>query len=214
MRYLRGMRYRWIVWAVALVAGVGIGVGIAFVRSSPSAPAVQNAAITPAAPEMSWKAGQKRAPDFTLRDATGRRISLRRFAGRPVIVTFIDPLCTTFCPLEARVLDGMLARLPAAQRPAIVAVSVNPRGDNARAYRHDAKAWKLTRDWHWAVGSPRALARVWQAYAIGVSVDPKTKDVAHTEAAYLVDPSGYQRALYLWPFGTAALLSELRGFAG
>jgi cytochrome oxidase Cu insertion factor (SCO1/SenC/PrrC family) len=205
------MRYRWIVWAAALAVGVAIGAGIAIARSSAPAPSV---AQTASSAQVSWKAGQKAAPDFALRDEKGKPISLQRFHGRPVIVTFIDPLCTTFCPLEARVLDRMLARLSPAQRPAIISVSVNRLGDNERAYRHDASKWKLRPDWHWAVGSQAALERVWNAYAIGVAVDPKTKDVTHTEAAYLVDPSGHQRALYLWPFSSAALLSELRTLSG
>lgn len=212
MRYWLPMRYRWIVWAAALVAGVGIGAGIAIARnSSSSAPATSSS--NGAQAQVSWKPGQKAAPDFALRDAHGRPISLRRFHGRPVLLTFIDPLCTTFCPLEASVLDRMLASLPAAERPAIVSVSVNRLGDNQKTYAHDARKWKLTPDWHWAVGSQAALERVWKAYAIGVAVDPKTKDVTHTEAAYLVDANGDQRALYLWPFGSAALLRELRSLA-
>jgi cytochrome oxidase Cu insertion factor (SCO1/SenC/PrrC family) len=207
------MRYRWIVWAAALAAGVGIGTGIAVARSSSSAPPAGRWSPFGTA-QVSWRAGQKVAPDFALRDEHGRPISLRRFHGRAVLLTFIDPLCTTLCPLEARVLERMLARLSPAQRPAIISVSVNRLGDNARAYRHDASKWKLTRDWHWAVGSQPALERVWKEYAIGVAVDPKTKDVTHTEAAYLVDPSGHQRALYLWPFSSAALLSELRTLSG
>ncbi|MGH3009493.1 MAG: SCO family protein [Gaiellaceae bacterium] len=208
------MRYRWLVWGVALVVGIGGGVGVAFAtRSSGHSP-------TPTFPrsssqaQITWKAGQKAAPDFALRDQQGRPISLQRFHGRPVLLTFIDPLCTTFCPLEARVLDRLLAQLPASQRPAIVSVSVNRLGDNQTAYRHDARKWRLTSDWHWAVGSQAALSRVWNAYAIGVAVDPKTKDVTHTEAAYLVDASGHQRALYLWPFGSTALLGELQTLAG
>lgn len=207
------MRYRWIVLGVALVVGIGVGAGVAVLTASPTSSANPPFSQQPAA-QVSWKAGQRRAPDFSLRDESGKPISLQRFRGRPVIVTFIDPLCTTFCPIEAHVLDRLLARLPAAQRPAIVSVSVNRLGDNRRAYRHDARKWSLTSDWHWAVGSQAALAHVWKQYGIGVEVNPKTKDVTHTEAAYLVDASGYERALYLWPFDSAALLRELHAVAG
>lgn len=204
------MRYRWVVWGVALVVGIGVGAGIALSRRSSGAPGgpVQGASQT------SWPAGKHVAPDFALRDEHGAPVSLRRFRGRAVILTFIDPACTTLCPLEAQVLDRTLAQLPAAQRPAIVAVSVNPRGDTARAFRHDARAWKLTSAWHWAIGSERALSHVWQEYGIGVSTNPKTKDVVHTEAAYLVDATGHERALYLWPFGPRDLLQGLRRLGG
>jgi cytochrome oxidase Cu insertion factor (SCO1/SenC/PrrC family) len=211
MRYWNRMRVRLIVWGAALVVGVGIGAGIAITTASPSSSATPPP--VPAA-QVTWKAGAKPAPEFALRDERGEPISLQRFRGRPVILTFIDPLCTTFCPIEARVLDRLLAQLPAAQRPAIVSVSVNRLGDNAHAFRHDAKTWKLTRDWHWAVGSQHALARAWKAYGIGVSVDPKSKDVTHTEAAYLIDATGHERALYLWPFGAGGMLQEIRTLSG
>lgn len=209
------LRFRWLIFAAALALGVGVGVVVAVVRGSSPAtpgPTVAGQAILSAqgGPAATWKAGQKLAPGFALTDAQGHPISLGRFHRRPVILTFIDPLCTTFCPIEARVLDKLLARLPAAQRPAIVAVSVNRLGDDAKAYRHDARAWKLTGAWHWAVGSQPALQRVWKNYGIGVSVNAKTKDVTHTEAAYLVDRSGYQRALYVWPFNANDLMRGLR----
>ena len=206
-------RSRWLILALALALGIGAGVVIAALRSSspavPAPTAGQSVLAAQGGPGATWQAGQKVAPGFSLTDAHGSPISLTRFRGRPVILTFIDPLCTTFCPIEAKVLDKMLVRLPAAQRPAIVAVSVNRLGDNAKAYRHDARAWKLPSAWHWAVGSQPALERVWRSYAIGVTVDPKTKDVSHTEAAYLVDRNGDLRALYLWPFNASDLVRGL-----
>src|SRR5438046_2834159 len=37
-------------------------------------------------------------------------------------------------------------------------------------------------------------------------------DIVHTEAAYVVDANGYERALYLWPFTGADVLKVLRTF--
>lgn len=205
-------------WALTLGLSVGVAAAIVFLvagRGNGTTNATGQAILAAqGGASATWRAGQKVAPGFSLMDAHGSPISLTRFRGRPVLLTFIDPLCTTFCPIEAKVLDRLLARLPAAQRPAIVSVSVNRLGDNARAYRHDARAWKLTGAWHWAVGSQPALERVWKSYSIGVSVDPKTKDVTHTEAAYLVDAKGYQRALYLWPFNASDLARGLRSLRG
>lgn len=208
----------WLLWLAALGVGVVIALLVALFalrNGQQSAQSTgQQVLQAQGGPAFSWKAGQLTAPGFSLSDEHGQPISLQRFHGRPVILTFIDPLCTTFCPLEAKVLDGVESRLPAAQRPAIVAVSVNRLGDTQRAYRHDARKWKLTRDWHWAVGAQSALAAVWKAYAIGVTVNPKTKDVDHTEAAYLIDPKGDQRALYVWPFNSADLLRGLHSLRG
>lgn len=184
--------------------GIAAGAAIAVTRSSagPATPAFAAAS----GPPVKWPAGKKSAPGFSLRSEDGGRISLRQFRGRPVIVTFIDPLCRNLCPLEAKTLDRVVASFPAGQRPAIVAVSTNRWADARKNLVLDKTKWNLPSNWHWAVGKPAALAQVWKDYAIGVSVATKTiagvtvHRITHTEAAYVVDPSGYERALYLYPF--------------
>ncbi len=50
------------------------------------------------------------------------------------------------------------------------------------------------------------LANVWNHYGITVKVTTTrvagvtTINVAHTEAAYLVDATGHERAVFAWPF--------------
>src|ERR1700691_2626234 len=39
------------------------------------------------------------APDFTLTDQFGRRVSLRQFRGKVLVIAFVDARCTTVCPL-------------------------------------------------------------------------------------------------------------------
>ncbi len=136
-----------------------------------------------------------------------------------MIVTFIDPLCRNFCPLEAKVLNDVVAKLPAAQRPAIVAVSVNLWGNAHRYLVQDVHKWRLTPEWRWGVGSSRQLESVWKAYQIDVFDQPKTiagvtvHQITHTEGAFIVDPSGHQRALYLWPFRAVDVTHTLRQLA-
>jgi cytochrome oxidase Cu insertion factor (SCO1/SenC/PrrC family) len=165
---------------------------------------------------MTWATGRKRAPDFRLSDQAGRRVSLGAYRGRPVIVTFIDPLCRNFCPLEAKQLNDLVAELPSRSRPGIVAVSVNVYG-NARAnLLQDVTRWRLVSQWRWAIGSSRELASVWRRYEIGVLVTTKkiagvtVHEISHTEAAYVIDGRGYERALFLWPFRAKDVLAVLR----
>lgn len=190
--------------AVALVA-VAVGSLIGFLETRGSSPAVPAASAAEPPPAL-WAAGARRAPDFSLVDQTGRPVSLAAQRGRPVIVTFIDPLCRDFCPLEAKQLNRLVQTLPAASRPAILAVSVNVYG-NARAnLLQDERKWQLVPEWRWAVGTPKQLARVWRDYQIGVLATAKkiagvtVHQITHTEAAYVVDRNGYERALFLWPF--------------
>ncbi|HJX46871.1 MAG TPA: SCO family protein, partial [Gaiellaceae bacterium] len=156
------------------------------------------------------------APDFRLTDQNGGAFSLRSLRGRPVLVTFIDPLCRNLCPLEAKVLNDVVRRATPADRPAIAAVSVNPSGDTPRAFRQDAVKWQLVPQWRWGIGSHAALARVWRDYEIGVSVAKRTivgitvHEVSHTEATYVVDATGHERAVFVYPFRAADVLRALR----
>ena len=212
-------RRQWLglaVWIlVVCLLGVALGAVFAWVRDSHQS---TSASISrqPAAPVAAWAAGAKRAPAFSLVDADGAPISLRQFRGRPVIVTFIDPVCRSLCPLEAKQLNSVVTASPKARRPAIVAVSVNPWMQSRSIFRQDERKWRLVAGWHWAAGRYRQLAPVWKRYDVGV-LDRKTvvdghaiHDVSHTEAAYLIDASGHERALFLYPFVAADVTSALR----
>jgi cytochrome oxidase Cu insertion factor (SCO1/SenC/PrrC family) len=200
---------RGLVWALAVLAGVGVGVLILVLQGHPAAAPTAPVTTLPPGAAATWAPGALRAPDFALRDENGNPVSLARFRGRRVLLTFMDPLCTDFCPLEAKIVDAAEARLPAARRPVVIAVSVNPWGNTRATLLGDVRKWKLTGAWHWAIGERRALAAVWRHYDIGVQ--PTTgHDVAHTEALYLIDARGDQRALWLWPFRSADLAAALR----
>ncbi len=210
-------RLRWLIFGGALLVGVGVGGAIAALRST-STPAAPS--FTADNPGYTWPAGKERAPGFTLRGENGRPISLEQFRGRPVILTFIDPLCRNLCPLEAKVLGQIARRMPAAQRPAIVAVSVNQWADARSNLVLDKTKWSLPSSWHWAIGGAQALARVWKDYGIGVTAATRTiagvtvHRITHTEASYVIDSRGYKRALYLYPFQGADVERTLRSLAG
>ena len=203
------MRIRWPVWVVALGVAAVAGVTLAVVRES-RAPAATEPATAPGfAAIATWAAGARRAPDFDLTDQNGAPISLAALRGRPLIVTFIDPLCRNLCPLEATILMRMARRVPAGARPTIVSVSVNPWGDTKANFALDAKHWRLGADWRWAVGPEAKLAAVWREYQIQVQVQKKivagvtVRSIAHTEGSYVIDRNGYERALFLYPFTAA-----------
>jgi cytochrome oxidase Cu insertion factor (SCO1/SenC/PrrC family) len=213
-------RLRWIFWGVALVVGVAAGALIGVLRSHADASPPIPTTVLPAVPAAQWAAGELRAPDFSLTDQAGKPISLARFRGRPVLLTFIDPLCRNLCPTEAKILAAVENRFPSAQRPAIVAVSVNQWGDARHVLLQDRTKWKLPADWHWAVGAPAALKQVWKDYSIGVTDAPKivtgitVHNISHTEASFLIDASGGQRALWLYPFRAADVARTIRSVSG
>ena len=91
-------------------------------------------------------------------------------------------------------------------------MSVNPWGDAAQNMQQDAAKWKLVPQWRWGIAPRAVLARVWRDYDIGVRVAKRTvagvtvREIAHTEATYLVDGSGHERAVFVYPFHAADVL--------
>jgi hypothetical protein len=91
---------------------------------------------------------------------------------------------------------------------------------NARAnLLEDVAKWRLVPQWRWAVGGGVELARVWRRYQIGVLVTTKkvagvtVHEVSHSEATYVIDRRGYERALFFWPFRARDVLTTLRQLA-
>ena len=107
---------RWVFLAAVAVVGVAVGVLIVQLRGPERASARQQ----PVLPVVSWSAGARRAPGFSLRDQDGKPVSLAAFRNRPVIVTFLDPLCRNLCPLEAKILGIVESSLPASECPVIL----------------------------------------------------------------------------------------------
>ena len=202
------------VLAAALVAAVVIAV---LERTQPTGASSSPPAQT--GPDETWAAGARPAPDFALTDQDGRPVSVARFRGRPVIVTFIDPVCRELCPLEAHVLARAQALVPQPDRAVVLAVSVN-RWENARAtLLADMRRWRVGPGWRWAIGPGAALARVWRAYRVTVFDQPRRvhghiqHNVVHTEASFLVDRRGDVRALYVYPFAATDVARTLREVA-
>ena len=188
-----------VLWGVVVLVGVVAGVLLLVLRS-PS-----QASSTSSGPAATWAAGVRPAPAFRLRDENWKSVSLAAYRGRPVLVTFMDPVCRDYCPLEANVLNDAVTSVPAA----IVAVSVNVAADGRVTLLRAARKWQWGRQWRWAIGSGSELRPVWRDYHVGVLVTKK-HEVVHTEAAYLIDGHGDERALFLWPFTARSVVRALR----
>lgn len=218
----RSIRLRWAVPGIAALCCVAVGTPIlivSLVRHTPTASGtVAPSAAAPSA--FTWRAGDRRAPEFSLVDQGGRPVSMSAYRGRPVIVTFIDPLCRNLCPLAAQVLDQVDRQLPPSERLPIVAVSVDTWADTHADLMLDFREWRLVPQWRWAVGSPNQLANVWKRWGVGVSVSTKRiagtaiHIITHDEFAFLIDPDGYERALFVWPYGAHDVEAELHRLAG
>ncbi len=200
---------------VAIILGLGVGFGVhRLTAGTAAAPATVSTRFGMHG-EAAWAEGTQPAPVIdTLRDQTGQLFSLASLRGRSVAIVFFDSHCNQECPLEGRELAAAEQSLPAAKRPVLVAVSVNPLDTPASA-TGAAKAWGLAAaaPWHWLMGTREQLAPVWAAYHIYVSPHPVDGDIQHTEAVYLVDRRGYLRSGYMYPFLSRFVTSDLRTMA-
>jgi cytochrome oxidase Cu insertion factor (SCO1/SenC/PrrC family) len=202
-----------LVVAAAVLVGAAIGAAafLLFGRTTDtgvSAPAPGASALQGLA---TWPPGARPAPPITgLRDQTGRLFSLSSLRGQPVALAFFDSYCHAECPLQGRALSSAERTLFAADRPVLVAVSVDPL-DTPRSARAAAAKWGLAAvaPWHWVMGTRAQLAPIWREYH--VYVGPRVHgDITHTEALILIDRRGYERAGYLWPFEPRSVAHDLR----
>jgi cytochrome oxidase Cu insertion factor (SCO1/SenC/PrrC family) len=200
----RPLRAATILIAAAAI-GVGIGLGIhALTRGDPS-PATGTAGSLLG--QATWGPGERRAPDFTLSDQRGRPISPASLEGQNVLLTFLDRNCVRSCPRQERSLATPLRLLPRSERPAVIVVSLQPGAAPRQTVRRAARRLGLltAAGWHWLFGSTAELAPVWRSYGVGAGPGS-----ARRPLAYLIDPRGYERAGFLYPFPPNWLVGDIR----
>lgn len=148
------------------------------------------------------------APQFALVDQRGTPVSTRSLRGKVVLVTFLDPVCTSDCPLIANQLaiaDRALGDL--AKRVEIVAVDSNPMFHHVAdvAAFTDSHGLAGLANWHFLCGPAQATQSVLTSYGISVDI-PVVGMIEHSEGLFFIRPDGTEAA-YL-DDGAAAQLTE------
>ena len=128
-----------------------------------------------------------RAPNFTLRNQDGERVSMRELRGRPVVVTFLYTTCEDTCPLQAQTVRGALDDL-GEDVPALAIAVDPPRDTPDRARTFLAKARALGRI-DFVLGSRAQLKPLWKRFFIR----PQSVTEEHQARFTLVDKRGFQR---------------------
>jgi cytochrome oxidase Cu insertion factor (SCO1/SenC/PrrC family) len=136
------------------------------------------------------------APPFALTDQNGRPVSLESLRGHTVALTFLDPVCTTDCPLiaqEFRQADQQLSSQGA--RADFVAVVANPIYRSATFTNAFDRQEGLSHlpNWYYLTGSLSALQHVWDSYGVLVNTGTAGAMVAHSDLAFVIDPQGRER---------------------
>ncbi len=201
--------------SVAALGAVGVilvgAAPMAFASANPNADPIIAQALTESSGSLDTP-----APSFTLTSQDGRQVSLAGLRGKVVLLTFLDPVCTTDCPViaqEMRAADTLLGARAADTE--LVAVVANP------TYTSTAFTQAFTRqeglgqvsNWLYLTGPLFQLQAVWQHYGIQVESLPAGAMAAHNDLAYVIDASGRVRQEFSddpGP-GTAATKSSFAG---
>lgn len=148
------------------------------------------------------------APEFSLPDQSGRKISLAGLRGRVVAMTFLDSHCKQLCPLEADQLAQVQRAVGKAVPLSLLVISVAPATDTPASERAFATEHGWSGDWHWLGGGADQLAAAWKAY--GIAVQPSPDDILHSSVLYLVDKKGYERAAFAAGLEPARVAGDIR----
>jgi cytochrome oxidase Cu insertion factor (SCO1/SenC/PrrC family) len=201
-------------FAAAVCAGIVVLVGAA-----PMALASANGQVDPllasaAGSTPKWYpvgANRIAASPLPLINQVGRAFSLHEERGRVVVLTFLDPLCTSDCPYIAQELlaaDTMLGRPSGVQ---FVAVDANPLFTTTSDLRAFLRAEGLAKvpNWTYLTGSLPALQTVWASYSVQADVEPAGAMVDHSDVVYVIDSKGVLRvAIPADPLGSSTLRSS------
>jgi cytochrome oxidase Cu insertion factor (SCO1/SenC/PrrC family) len=136
------------------------------------------------------------APGFTLRDQTGRTISLASFKGRTVVLEFMDPHCVDICPIVSQEFVDAYRNLGTAARQVVfVAVNVNPYHVRVAEMAQFSREHGLETipSWHFLTGTVSSLRAVWHDYGVDVHAPNPNADVIHSAFVYFIDPHGHER---------------------
>jgi len=139
-------------------------------------------------------------PQFALRDSTGKLVRLSQFRGKAVLLTFIYDHCPDVCPLIVANLHTALLKLgSAAKKLQIIAVSVDPKGDNPATVKAFLAAHEMTGRMEYLIGSFKELAPVWRAYGVQVQASPDKREDTVGHSAFVYGITGSGSALVLYP---------------
>jgi protein SCO1/2 len=165
--------------ACALAAVVGVVLaGAGGTREEPASPTGWEGALRP--PEA-------RAPDFTLTDQDGRRVTMDAYRGQPFVMTFVYSTCEDTCPAQVQAIRGALDDL--GRDVPVLGVSVDPANDTPARARRFVNEQRMTGRMQFLLGDEAALRPVWS----GFGIRPQRAQLDHSAYVVLVDGAGRQR---------------------
>ena len=135
------------------------------------------------------------APGFTLTDQSGASYALNEHPSRYTLLTFLDPVCWTDCPLLAAQMKAVRSTLGVNAKVDYVAVAANPLHESLRDVRHFIATHQLADvpNFYFVTGHLPAVKAVWSSYGITVQSTKSSVMSIHSDYFFVITPQGRLR---------------------
>ncbi|HYP00966.1 MAG TPA: SCO family protein, partial [Pyrinomonadaceae bacterium] len=184
--------------------------------ASPAAPAGALTEPEPGAP----------IPDASLVNQDGKRINLREYQGRALVVTFIYTRCPLpdYCTLMSNNFAAIKRELdsspePGAARAHLLSITLDPAYDTPKVLRSYGAAHtenygsEKFEHWEFATGEPEEIQRV--AAFFGLSYKQEGEQITHSLRTAVISPDGKLYKMFRgneWkPAEVVSALKEIQG---
>jgi protein SCO1/2 len=149
------------------------------------------------------------APPLRLVDQRGDTVTLDRFRGGPVLLTFAYGHCRSVCPLTVRRMLDAQRRVPGGVE--VLVVTLDPWRDTPERLEHIAGRWGFDGNARVLGGSVEAVTAVLEQWQVPNGRDPRTGEIAHAPTVYAIGRDGRiaYRAAGLGEEGMIELLGRL-----
>jgi cytochrome oxidase Cu insertion factor (SCO1/SenC/PrrC family) len=180
---------------VAAVGALGLiilgAAPMAAAQASPNADPILAEAIAGSSAPLNFP-----AKGFQLTDQHGQTVSLASLRGKVVLLTFLDPVCTSDCPLIAQEFRAAGQLLGADSRKVeLVAIVANPvyhQVADVQAFDRQEYLGQVP-NWLYLTGSVPQLQQVWKNYGIAAEILPAGSMIGHPDVAFVIDQAGHVR---------------------
>ncbi len=157
---------------------------------------------TPTAATIHTPAAGEDVPDFTFTNQNGKRISLKQYRGKVLVVTFIYTRCPfpDFCPRMTSNFAEVYKQTAANPAIHLLSISFDPDHDTPKVLRdyafknaptHDAS---LFTRWEFATPTAADLSKIADFFAL--TVQPEAGQITHTLSTAVIGPDGKIAAWY------------------
>jgi protein SCO1/2 len=132
--------------------------------------------------------------NFSLRDQYGKTISLSRYRGQVVMLTFVYSTCANTCPVVVSQMRGALNEL--SKRVPTIAVTVDPKQDTPANISAFLVKEDMLGQMEYLVGSRQALEPIWRFFGIQPQINVNSSKSDHSVLVDLLDKTGKPRVGY------------------